>query len=214
MPPPAAIREESRWIMFCLDHKHPPLTTLHQIQLSSKPSNTQLFQRLSKEYERKREPYTFLTIRVRPFWRKVKAVHFVRFMALGPRTAQIQEMHSVPTQTSTWEWNRREGINASTMALLLQSPDRAGELCEGWSVYDYIPKIRCPLSTASVGWGLYVEEGVSRESKMMCVAFVLTILWLLEALGFVLTGKALGIIVVSVKLYYVGGIVAAALVSD
>jgi hypothetical protein len=31
----------------------------------------------------------------------------VRFMALGLRTAQIQETHSVPTQTSTWEWNRR-----------------------------------------------------------------------------------------------------------
>ena len=68
MPPPAAIRKESRWIMLCLDHKYPPLMTLHQIQLSSKPSNTQLFQRLSKEYERKREPHTFLTISIRPFW--------------------------------------------------------------------------------------------------------------------------------------------------
>jgi hypothetical protein len=68
MPPPAAIRKESRWIMLCLDHKYPPLMTLHQIQLSSKPSNTQLFQCLSKEYERKREPYAFLTISIRPFW--------------------------------------------------------------------------------------------------------------------------------------------------
>jgi len=200
--------------MFCLDHKHPPLTTLHQIQLSSKPSNTQLFQRLSKEYERKREPYTFLTIRVRPFWRKVKAVHFVRFMALGPRTAQIQEMHSVPTQTSTWEWNRREGINASTMALFLRNPDRAGALCDGWSVYDYIPKIRCPLSTASGGWGLYVEEGMSRESEVMCIIVVLTASLLLGVWGWVQTKEALGILAVSIRVYYVGGIVAAALESE
>ena len=96
------------------------------------------------------------------------------------------------------------------MALLLQNPDRAGELCDGWSVYDYIPKMRCPLSTAWGGWGLYVEDGVSRESKVMCVVVVLTILWLLEAWGSVLIGKALGIIVVSVNFYYVGGIVAAA----
>jgi hypothetical protein len=77
-----------------MDHKHPPLTTLHQIQLSAKPSKTKLFQRLATEYKNKREPYTLLTIKIRPFWRKVKAVHFVRFMTLSPQprlTAQIEE---------------------------------------------------------------------------------------------------------------------------
>jgi hypothetical protein len=95
MQPPLDRRDA--WIMLCMDHKHPPLTTLHQIQLSAKPSNTELFQRLATEYKNKREPYTLLTIKIRPFWRKVKAVHFVRFMTLSPQprlTAQIEEMPS------------------------------------------------------------------------------------------------------------------------
>ncbi|GAB7332238.1 hypothetical protein MBLNU13_g04089t1 [Cladosporium sp. NU13] len=134
---------------------------LNQIQLSAKPSNTQVFQRLSQEYESKRKSYTFLTIKIRPFWQKVKAVHCVRFMALSPQTAQIQKTHSVPSHTSTWEWNGRESINASTMALLLRSPDRAGEICDGCLAYDYVPKMRYSRSTALWGWGRYEEEGVS-----------------------------------------------------
>lgn len=100
-PPP----DQKEWIVLCLDHKHPTLVTLHYIEMSTSRSNTELFQRLSEEYEERRELYTFLTIKIRPFWRTVKAVRFVRFTTLSPQpteTVQIEDMHSLPHEAHTW----------------------------------------------------------------------------------------------------------------
>jgi hypothetical protein len=180
MQPPPEPRDE--WIMLCLDHKLSPLMTLHHIQFPAAPSTTELFQCLAKEHEERREPYTLLTIKIRPFWRKVKAIHFVRFTTLGPQptvTTQIEDMHSLPHEAYNWVWNRRNGINASTMARYLQELSSTGE---GWSVYEYSPKTRHldPLSRRSVTgeWGLYVEEGVSGRSKVLGVIVLLTIVYL------------------------------------
>jgi hypothetical protein len=76
MQPPPEPRDE--WIMLCLDHELSPLMTLHQIQFLTAASNAELFQHLAKEYEQRWEPYTLLTIKIPPLWRKVKAIHFVR----------------------------------------------------------------------------------------------------------------------------------------
>ena len=180
-----------------------------------RPSNTELFQRLSEEYEQRREPSTLWTIEIQQFWRTVKAIHFVRFTTLSPQptaTAQIEDMHSLPHEAYTWVWNRRNGINASTMARYLQEPASIGE---GWSVYGYIPKTHCPLSKAGLeGWGLYLEEGMSRRSKLICLIVVLTIAYLWEVWKFIQTKAVLGIIVAGVSIYYAGGIVAPALMLD
>jgi hypothetical protein len=212
MQPPSDQKEEC--IMLCLDHQHPPLVTVHEIKLSTAPSNTELFLRLAKEYEERREPYIFLTIKVRPFWRQVRAIHFVRFTTLSPQpgmTAQIEDMHGLPHETHSWVWNRRNGVDASIMARYLQEPS---SVSEGWSIYEYIPKTRypdlLPRKPGSGGWGLYMEEGVSRRSKLMCLIALLTIVYLLEVWEMVQMKEVLGIIVISVNFYYVGGIVAAA----
>ena len=164
--------------MLCLDHTHPPLTTLHQIKLSlsTNPSNASLFQRLAWEYDQKREPFTLLTFTFRPFWREVKAIHFVRFMTLGPQpvmTAQIEEMHSLPGPHGWHGWicNRSNGINASIMARFLQEPNSVGG---DRFVYDYIPKSRSPLPPKDGfdGWGLYMEEGVSWVGILLCVWYL------------------------------------------
>jgi len=200
--------------MLCLDHQHPPLVTVHEIRLSTAPSNTELFLRLAKEYEERREPYIFLTIKVRPFWRQVRAIHFVRFTTLSPRpgmTAQIEDMHGLPRETHSWVWNRRNGVNASIMAQYLQEPS---SVSEGWSIYEYITKTRYPdplsWKPGSGGWGRYMEESVSRRSKVVCLIALLTIVYLLEVWEMVQMKEVLGIIVISVNIYYVGGIVAAA----
>jgi hypothetical protein len=177
MQPPSDEKEE--WIMLCLDHKYAPFITLHQLRFSAAPSNFELFQRLSEEYEQRRAPYTLLTIEIRPFWRKIKAIHFVRFMTLNPQpviTVGIQDMHSLPPLSSSWVWNKMDGINALVMASFLQEPTSAGE---DWSVYKYIPKARSPLSQQDglKGWGLYVEEGASQRSKLLCVIVLLTIFY-------------------------------------
>lgn len=214
MEPP---RDRTDWIMLSLDHKHRPLITLHQLQFSTPPSNTELFHRLSMEYTQRREPYSFLAFRIQPFWRKAKAIHFVRFTTISPQptmTVQIEDMHSLPHETHSWVWNRRNGIDASIMAGYLQEPSSAGE---GWSVYEYIPKTRCPdllsRNTGSEGWGLYVEEGVSRRSKLVCVITIATVAFLLEVWGLVQAKEAFSVVVLSVNVCCVGGIVAAALAS-
>lgn len=180
-----------------------------------KSSNTELFQRLSEEYEQRSEPFTLWTTEIQPFWRTVKAIHFVRFTTFSPQptaTAQIEDMHSLPHEAYTWVWNRRDGINASTMARCLQEPDSVGE---SWSVYGYIPKTHSPLRKAGLdGWGLYVKEGVSRRSKVTCVIVFLTTAYLTKVWGFVQAKAVLGIIVAGFIIYYVGGVVASVLVSD
>lgn len=213
-----SLEPKYEWIILCLNHKYPPLTTLHHIHFPAAPSNTELFQRLAKEYEHRRELFTFLTIKIRPFWRKVKAIHFVRFTMLSPRpimTAQIEDMHSLPHETHTWVYNRRNGINAFYMAAYLQESSSAGE---GWSVYEYIPKTRShdPLGrkSGSGGWGLYMEEGVSRRSKLLCVIAVFTTFHLPGVWGMMRAKEALGIIIFSVSIFYIGEIVAAALLKD
>lgn len=98
------------------------------------------------------------------------------------------------------------------MARYLQEPGSVGE---GWSVYGYIPKTHSPLRKAGLdGRGLYVEVGLSRRSKLMCQIVLSTIAYLWEVWGFVQTKAVLGIVVAGVSIYYVGGIVAPALVLD
>jgi hypothetical protein len=215
MPPPT---DHTEWIVLCLNHKLSPLMTLHEIQFPTAPTNAELFRRLANEYEQKREPYSLFAIKIRPFWREVKAIHFVRFTTLSPqprRLAQIEEMHSLPLETHTRVYNRRNGINALVMARYLKEPSSVGE---GWSVFDFIPKTRYsnPLGRKAgiVGWGLYMEEGVSRRSKLLCVVVVLSTFHLLGVWGLVWAKEALGIIVVGVNLCYIGGIVAATLLKN
>ena len=129
-------------------------------------------------------------------------------------TVQIEDMHSLPHETHSWVWNRRNGINATVMAGYLQEPSSAGE---GWSVYGYIPKTRCTdllsRKTGLVGWGLYLEEGVSWRSKLSCVIILATIAFLLEIWGLVQAKEALGDFFFSVNICCIGGIVATALAS-
>lgn len=159
------------WIMLCLARES-PFVSLHQVWFDTTPSNAHLFEWLSKEYEYQREPYCFLTINIPPFWRYIKAVHFVRFRTLGPRpvmTVQIEEMHSFPDyQRQGWVWNGKNGIQGNMIAAYLEMPESAGE---GWCVYDYIPKSVSPLPPQDglEGWGLYLEEGVSRRGKLVLV---------------------------------------------
>ena len=89
------------WLMLCLDHEHPSLPqALHQIQVQPPATNEEFFRCLLREYKDRREPHTFGAIKISPFWRYVKAIHFVRFRTLESQpemTAQIEEAHSLPS---------------------------------------------------------------------------------------------------------------------
>lgn len=127
----------------------------------------------------------FLSINIPAFWRYVKVVHFVRFRTLGPRpvrTVQIEEMHSFPDyQRQGWIWNGKDGIQEPMIAAYLEKPDSAGD---GWCVYDYIPKSDAPLPRQDglEGWGLYLEDGVSRRAKLMLVLAVWSAVYLVRYL--------------------------------
>lgn len=62
--------------------------------------------------------------------------------------------------------------------------------------------------------GLYVEERVSRRSKLLRVVVVLTAFHLLGIWGLARMKEVLGIIVVGINVCYIGGIVVAALLTN
>jgi hypothetical protein len=202
------------WVMLCLNSKHSPRVVLHQIRVFGTPTNAELLDCLSKEYENRRETYRVLSINIRPFWRQIKAVHFVRFRTLAPSpgsTVQIEDLHSLPGphQAQSWFWNGMDGIQASTMGLYLRKPSLVGE---DWSIYEYIPKTCSPLPPKDGlgGWGLYVEEGMSQERKMLCAIVFLTIGFLIRGLAGG-SDRALGMAIASAIIAYMAVIVGAAL---
>ena len=196
--------------MLCLARES-PFVSLHQVWFHTTPSNAHLFEWLSKEYKYQREPYRFMTIDIPPFWRYVKAVHFVRFRTLGPRpvmTVQIEDMHSFPDhQRQGWVWNGKNGIQGDMIATYLEKPDSAGER---WCVYDYLPKRDAPLPRQDglEAWGLYLEEGVSRRVKLVLVLAVWSAAYLVR---YLMSGedRSLGMTmtIAGVNVTYVAGIV-------
>ena len=134
-------QNQIQWIMLCLDSKR-PFVDLHQLWFFATPSNAKLFQNLLEEYKQKRQPCRFLNIP--PFWRHIKAVHFVQFQTLAPEptmTVQIEKKHSLPYNRRDWKFEGN-GIQGPLMAAYMEGPDSASY---GWSAYDYIPKgtLRC-----------------------------------------------------------------------
>jgi hypothetical protein len=184
MQQPTSRRE---WFMLCLDGKRPPMA-VHQTRLFVPPtSNEEFFRCLAREYEDRRESYTFGPIEISPFWLYVKAIHFVRFRTLGSSqpnmTAQIEEAHSLPhLGAQNWIWNGEDGIAPAAMAEFLIDPVSAGT---GWSVYDYVPRVLCPLPPRDGvdGWGLYVQEGVSWGWISVCVVVVVLVAFFVRGLG-------------------------------
>jgi hypothetical protein len=90
------------------------------------------------------------------------------------------------------------------MARYLRDPDSVGG---GWLVYDYVPKELSPLPPRDGlnGWGLYIEEGVSRKWLLLCVIGVLSIALLTRSLG----GGEDKALAIGVNVSYVGVIVGA-----
>jgi hypothetical protein len=159
--------------MLCLDSKR-PFVDLHQLWFFATPSNAKLFQNLLEEDKQKRQPCRFLNIP--PFWRHIKAVHFVQFQTLAPEptmTVQIEKKHSLPYNRRDWKF-KGNGIQGPLMAAYMEGPDSASY---GWSAYDYIPKrdTALPPQDGCKGWGLYVEEGVSWKWHLAWVNAALSI---------------------------------------
>lgn len=198
--------------MLCLARES-PFVSLHQVWFYTTPSNTQLFEWLSKEYRYEHEPCRFFSINIPPFWRYVKGVHFVRFRTLGPRpvmTVQIEDVHSFPDyQRQGWVWNGKNGIQGPMIAAYLEKPESAGE---GWCVYDYLPKRDAPLPPQDglEGWGLYLEEGVSRRAKLGLALAVWSAVYLVRYLmGGEDTSLGMTMTIAGVNVTYVAGLVTA-----
>jgi hypothetical protein len=200
-------REE--WLMLCLDSKR-VAPVVHQIQIHAIASNAELFRNLFREHRDRRERYNLWNMKIPPFWRRVKAIHFVRFRTVIPSLVMsvgIEDMCNQPHQVQGWICGKTRPIDKLIMADFLYHPDSVGT---NGSVYDYIPRkldTPLPLQDDLEGWALYFEERWSTSAKWACAGVVVTILYLIRGLVGIGEDGALGMAVAANNIGFFASIV-------
>lgn len=151
------------YLMLCIACEQ-DCTRLVQVKLSQPPaSDAEFFRLLASEYLKIRRCW----FGIKPFWRKVDKIHFVRFETLAPyqlqQLVQVTDFGSRPVQGHTgWIWT--EGAvrppKPRQMATFLKYPKRAGETRE-LSIFPKTPrKLHSDIQMRpdEIGWGLYYAE--------------------------------------------------------
>lgn len=168
-------------LMLCIPFNR-TLKRLVQIELSASPASDATFFRLLKqEYFKNRQRY----YGVKPFWRKVRRIHFVKFETIDPIQSPFRQLINIgqndclppPTQVG---WTRTAVLEylpkPEQMAEFMYRPDLTGKGRETL-LFSHVPRklgTRIPDTCAQTGWGLYYVEG----TRWALVHSILFFLWL------------------------------------
>lgn len=139
---------------------------LVQVKLTEPPpTDAALFRLLRQEYWKNRERF----YGIKPSWREVKEIHFVKFQTLHASPSQ-QIIHILDFDRSAEPvqagWARTAALTfgprwSRTMAAYFKYPDMAGESRDAF-LFPQVPRkldTDIPRGPGEIGWGLYYVEG-------------------------------------------------------